>query len=159
MRIAPIIFLLLLVIPFYGCSHRQDEELPLREAVARYTRLLSEGYAKSDMSGMQDLVTPNQAARLDHRLNGLKLAKRRMESQLKELVPLAVTFETDRSTGQHAATMRTREVWDSRQVDPATGAVVKETRRLTYLLDYRFLQVDDRWLVDDVVVLEDKPTR
>lgn len=159
MRIAPIISLLLLVIPFCGCSHRQDEELPLREAVARYTRLLSEGYAKSDMSGMQELITPNQAARLDHRLNGLKLAKRRMESQLKELAPLAVSFETDRTTGQHTASVRTREVWDSRQVDLATGATVKETRRLTYLLDYRFLHIDDRWLIDDVVVLEDELAR
>jgi hypothetical protein len=148
--------MLVLAATLCGCSHRQEEEALLREAIARYTRLLPEGYVTFDMSGVQAVITPNQAARLDHRLGGLKLADRRMESKLKQIEYLAVALETDKTTGQKRATIKTREVWDTRQVDQATGATVRETHGLTYLLDYRFLQIDDRWLIDDVVVLEDK---
>ncbi|WP_298268745.1 hypothetical protein [Geobacter sp.] len=156
MRIWLVICLLLLAGGVCGCSdHRQEEESALRQQVERYTRLLAEGYVKFDMSGLRDVITPNHEARLEHRLNGLKMAKRRMESKLRKLDYLGVTFETDKPAKQRMATVRTREVWDVRQVDPVSGKTEKEIQGLTYLLDYQFLQVDDRWLIEDVVVLED----
>lgn len=159
MRIWLVICLLFLGGGLCGCSdHRQEEESILRQQVERYTRLLAEGYMKSDMAGLRDVITPNHEARLEHRLNGLKMAKRRMDSKLRSINYLGVAFETGQPANQRLATVKTREVWDVRHVDVVTGKTVKEVKGLVYELNYEFEQHDGVWQIDSVEVVSEKIT-
>ncbi len=151
---------LIVLLAVAGCVSNKEDEMPrVKDVILRYNHLLAEGYASFDMRGLSGLITPNQAARLDHRLMGLKMAKKRMDTRLENIEFLKVTFKNDKITKQRIATVRTRETWDIRYADLNNGRTVKKMDGAVYLILYSLQRKDEKWLIDNDTVMEEKSDR
>ena len=137
-----------------GCSRDGDaERRQFGELIRSYDDLLSQGYRDMNMAPAGKVVTAEHAARLDHRLAGLKRMNRRMESRLREVAVLDIDRRRDGT-----AFVTTREKWDIRQLDLPTREVVRDYHGFGYELRYEIVRQNNRWLVNAVTVLkEEKP--
>lgn len=146
----------LLLLAFAGCiSGSEEESNKIRETIKRYNQLLSESYMRADMALMEQVVSSNQASRLEHRLDALKMNRIRMEAELKKLEFIEVNFLSKKRDADKAVA-KTHETWNVRHVDIKTGNTVKKIDGLIYVMSYELIRKDNEWIVDDAVIVEEK---
>lgn len=135
-----------------ACSSTVDKDRSdVEETIKRYDALLSEGYLKMSMEGLNEVATANHMSRLTHRLEGLKQSKRKLEAKLMQIEFTDFQFlKTD------TAVVTTHEVWDIRHLDSESGEMVKDIRGFAYILKYSLRRLETRWFVDSVEVIEEK---
>ncbi len=156
-RIIAVAFLGLMILVIAGCNAGLKAEIPnIKNTIQKYDRLLAEGYIKMDMDGLKEVATQAHLITLNHRLEAFKIAKRRMESELKSVEFGEIKFLI-KKRNYKVVTVRTKEVWDIRHVDLDAKKTIKESKGFVYDLNYKLVKSADHWLVDGVEVLaEDK---
>lgn len=142
---------ILLVLCVTNCVSNSADIEKIKQTITRYDALLTEGFVKLDIAPLKEVVTENHMDRLGNRLSTLKTAKRRMDSKLKNIEFLEFAFPDKQS-----ASVKTRETWDVRHINTQTGKTVKEIKGLCYVLSYRLLKKNGKWLVEAVDVIEEK---
>ena len=50
----------------------------------------------------------------------------------------------------------TKEVWDIKHIDLKTQKVIKDHKGYQYEIDYRIIKQNDKWLIDDAEVINEK---
>lgn len=142
---------LLAVLALTGCGQRTGEQERVFEDLVRlYDARLAEAFARSDMAVMKDVVTTEHAARLEHRLEGLKIKKRRMEA-----AATGIEFRSIKKKDERTVVVETAEKWDIRHIDVSRQAVVREHRGFAYELRYEFVRPGSNWLISSVEVLSE----
>lgn len=149
------VVILLMVIWIGGCGVDAGQETrAVKDTILRYNELLTEGYAKMDMTLLQKAATQEQAQKVYTHMAALGEAKIRMESQLVD-----IAFVDIQLPEQNLARAKTRERWNYAHMRIDTelpGEAVMEG--LIYKLSYELVRKDDRWFVSSVSILEeDKP--
>lgn len=135
-----------------ACSSSVDKDRRnVEETIKRYDSLLSEGYLKMSMEGLNEVSTANHMSRLSHRIEGLIQNKRRLEAKLTK-----IEFTDFQFLKTGSAFVTTREVWDIRHVDSESGETVKEISGFAYVLKYTLRLQEARWFIDSVEVIEEK---
>lgn len=150
--IIAVTFLVVLVLA--GCGQRTGEQERVFEDLVRlYDARLAEAFAKSDMAVMKDVVTTEHAARLEHRLEGLKIKKRRMEAAVT-----GIEFQSIKKKDERTVVLETTEKWDIRHIDLSQGEVVRQHRGFTYELRYEIVNLNSKWVIQAVEVLSQGPS-
>jgi len=123
----------------------------VKDTILRYNQLLSEGYAKMNMTPLQEVATLEQATKVYHHMAALGEAEIRMESQLAGIEFLDIQFH-----GKDSARVKTKEKWNYVHISigskmPAQSVV----QDLIYNLSYELIKKNGKWLVSSVSVLEE----
>jgi hypothetical protein len=145
--------ILLTVIWIGGCHFgREKDTRVVKDTILRYNQLLAEGYAKMNMTPLQEVATAEQATRVYYHMAALREAKIRMESQLVDIEFLDIQFPK-----KDSAKVKTREKWNYTHINinskmPAQTVV----QGLIYNLSYDLIKKDGKWFVSSVSVLEEK---
>jgi hypothetical protein len=152
------LFFFTILIAVYVAGHgihaaegEERDKLAVQHTVLRYTQLLAEGYAKMDMTPLQEVATEEQALKAYYHMSALGAGKIRMESQL-----IDIDFLDTRLVDQDSAVVVTREKWNYTHIrtDIPGQTVVSG---LIYDIAYELVRQDGRWLVSSVSILkEDK---
>ena len=138
-----------------ACSRQPAVGDDFRTIIRRYDQQLAVLFMTYDLKPLKDSLTASHFNRLDHRLTGLKKAKRRMESIVRRIDFIEYRDDGSKKTGFPRALVTTRETWDIRHIDDQTGQVIKEVTGLEYDLSYEFEQHDGFWQIDAVNVLKE----
>ena len=136
-----------------GTGSEKHVLLAVQHTVLRYTQLLAEGYARMDMTHLQEVATQEQALKTYNHMSALGEAKIRMESSLED-----IEFTDIQLSDKDEARVKTREKWNYRHIgtDPKMPrqTVVED---LVYELAYDLVKRDGKWIVSSVSALaEDK---
>jgi hypothetical protein len=144
--------LLLAVIWISGCHFSTEKDTrAVKDTILRYNQLLSEGYAKMNMTPLQEVATLDHATKVYHHMAALGEAKIRMESQLVGIEFLDIQFP-----GENRAKVKTREKWNYTHVNINTKMPAQTVvQGLIYKLSYDLVKKDGKWLVSSVSVLEE----
>lgn len=135
-----------------GCHNGGGaESTAVKGTIMRYNQLLSDGYRSLNMNPLQEVATPEQATRLYHHMAALGEGKVRMDSTLKNIEFVKVTFPT---SGE--AAVNTRETWDFAHLDIGTGKKVYEERGFVYEMEYLLKPAQGRWIIYNVTTLGGK---
>ncbi len=151
--IKPVILILIISISgFYGCRKGRDGSvIHMKELIKQYNNLLSEAYITMDLTELNKILTENHAVRLETRLTNVRKSQRRMESELKKIEFKDIVFPDDKSV-----IVSTKEVWDIRHIDLKTKKMIKEHKGYVYDLRYELAKKGDTWLIDNVVVIDER---
>ena len=131
----------------------EQDSLNVQHTVLRYTQLLTQGYAKMNMTPLQEVATEQQALKAYNHMSALGSSKIRMESELVDIEFLGIQFSE-----KETARAQTREKWNYTHVNIDTQMPSQTTQGLIYNLSYELVKKDGKWLVASVSVIgEDKP--
>ncbi len=151
-----ILFILLAVICVYGCSISTGKDVQkVKDTILRYNQLLSEGYAKINMTPLREVATDEHATKVYHHMAALGESKVRMESQLVD-----IEFSDIQFPKEDLVRVKTKERWNYTHINidskmPAQTVV----QGLIYKLSYELVKKDGRWFVSSISVLEEnKPS-
>jgi hypothetical protein len=123
----------------------------VKDTILRYNQLLTEGYAKMDMTPLQKAATQGQAEKVYTHMAALGEAKIRMESQLVDIHFLDVQWPEE-----NVAQVKTRETWNYTHVNIDTKMPGQTTvAGLVYTLSYELVVEHGQWLVSSVTILEE----
>jgi hypothetical protein len=145
--IAVRLLLTLLFLFFAACSSENNGQNQVKATVMRYTDVLASCYKNMDMNPMQQVATPDHAAKLYSHMAALGEGRVRMESKLKKIGFEAVTFP---KPGTAAAT--TKEMWDFVHVNIDNGQKSMEKKDFPYEVTYELKKEGGHWLVTNTVV-------
>src|SRR4030042_2381746 len=146
-----LLVILLMGICICGCrAGTEKDTVAVKDTILKYNQLLSEGYAKMNMTPLREVATDEHALKVYHHMAALGEAKIRMESQLVNIEFLDIQFPQ-----KYSAKVKTKEKWDYTHVNigtkmPATTVV----QGLLYKLSYELIKKNGKWLVSSVSVLE-----
>lgn len=147
-----LVVVLLMVIWIGACSSdAKKDAVEVTHTILRYNQLLAQGYAKMDMTPLQEVATEEQARKLCRHMSALGVSRIRMESELVDIDFLDTQFPA-----RDLAQVKTREKWDYVHVktdEKMPSQTVVEG--LIYKLSYELVRKDDRWFVSSVSVLEE----
>jgi len=139
---------LVVAIALGGCNAAQSEPGAVKGTIMRYNQLLSDGYRSLNMNPLQEVATPEQATKLYHHMAALGEGKVKMDSTLKDIQFVKVTFpKPDESS------VTTREKWDFTHLDIASGRKVYEERDFVYEMEYGLKYVNGHWVIHQVTTL------
>lgn len=156
-----ILFLRLFIVPLIvimglsGCASKKERNIEkIKETIVLYDKLLAEGFSKRDITLLKEVATGSHIGRIEHRMNALHGANRRMDSNLKSIEFLEIEFLSVTS-----AKAQTRELWDIHHIDVKTQETIKELKDFEYKLNYNLMFRNDKWMIVSVDVWEggDKP--
>jgi hypothetical protein len=151
------VFVALLIIVWIGGCHAVTDKdiLDVKDTILRYNQLLSEGYAKMNMTPLKEVATEEHAQKVYYHMAALGEAKIRMESKL-----VNIEFSDIQFPKKDLAKVKTNEKWDYTHVNIGTKMPAqKVVKGLIYRLSYELVKTDGRWLVSSVSVLEEnKPS-
>lgn len=121
----------------------------VQHAVLRYCQLLAQGYAKMNMTNLQEVATQEQAFKVYNHMSALGEAKIRMVSSLEN-----IEFTDTQLSDKDGARVRTRERWNYTHIgtDPKIPSQTV-VEGLIYELAYALVRRDGKWLVSSVSVL------
>jgi hypothetical protein len=147
------IIILIAIMSIVGCRSGTEKDTKMvKDTILRYNQLLAEGYAKMNMTPLQEVATLEHATKVYHHMAALGEAKIRMESQLVGIEFLDIQFPK-----KDIAKVKTREKWNYTHVNINTKMPAQTiVKGLTYNLSYDLIKKDGRWLVSSVSVLEEK---
>ncbi len=150
-KISFICLMLLTVIVFLsGCTKSDKKEVELiKQSVMRYDQLLEAAYVMMVPGPLKEIATEEQTRKVMHHMYALKEGGIRIESELKEMEFLDINFLDDKR-----AIVRTKEIWDFRQVNFKTDKVVLDEKDVIHNLSYELIKENDKWLVNSVSVAE-----
>jgi len=151
-----ILIILLMVIWIGSCSIDTEKDTrQVKDTILRYNHLLSEGYARMNMTPLQEVATEEHALKVYHHMAALGEAKVRMESQLVGIEFLDIKFPK-----KDLVRVRTKEKWNYTHINIGSkmpGQTV--VQGLPYRLSYGLVKKDGRWFVSSISVLEEnKPS-
>lgn len=130
----------------------ERDRIAVEHTVLRYTQRLAEGYAKMNMTNLQEVATLEQAKKVYKHMSALGDAKIRMESELVDIEFLDIQVVEPGS-----AEVKTREKWNYTQVNTDTKMPSRPpVTGLIYTLSYKLVRQDDRWLVSSVSTVEER---
>ena len=144
--------ILVVVICIAGCRFGAEKNVPeVKNTILRYNQLLAEGYARMNMTPLQEVATLEQATKVYHHMAALGEAKIRMESKLAGIEFLDIQFP-----GKDSARVKTKEKWNYVHISigskmPAQTVV----QGLIYNLSYDLIKKNGKWLVSSVSVVEE----
>jgi hypothetical protein len=147
------VFVTLSIIVWIGGCHAVTEKdiVDVKDTILRYNQLLSEGYAKMNMTPLKEVATEEHAQKVYYHMAALGEAKIRMESKL-----VNIEFSDIQFPGKDLARVKTREKWDYTHVSINTEMPARTVvQGLIYRLSYELVKTDGRWLVSSVSVLEE----
>ena len=141
-----------MVISIVGCRFGAEKDIPeVKNTILRYNQLLAEGYARMNMTPLQEVATLEQATKVYHHMAALGEAKIRMESRLVGIEFLDIQFP-----GENLAKVKTREKWNYTHVNINTKMPAQSVvQGLIYNLSYDLIRRNGKWLVSSVSVLEE----
>jgi len=154
--LAVLSLLMVLLVVFCGCGRKPQEQEQFKKLIHAYTINLAAAFAAQDLKPFGESLTASHFNRLDHRLTGMKMAGRKMESRPERIEFREFRDLGDKQLGFPRFRVTTREVWHVRHVDIGTGQATKEVRGLVYELSYEFELHDGIWQVDSVEVISQK---
>jgi hypothetical protein len=126
----------------------------IQHTVLHYNQLLAEGYAKMNMTNLQEAAIQEQALKAYHHMSALGSAKIRMEAELVDIEFLDVELAE-----KNLAKVTTTEKWNYTHVGMDAGLPNQTVvRGLIYELAYELVKCDGRWLVSSVSVLKEDKT-
>lgn len=136
------IFVIFLIIMWIGGCYvdAKKDTREVKDTILIYNQLLAEGYAKMDMTPVQEVATEEQAQKLYHHMSALGEAKIRMESELVDIEFLDIQLPE-----KDLARVKTKEIWNYIHVNIDTkmpGQTVVEG--LIYKLSYELVRNDGR---------------
>ena len=133
---------------FFGTGKETKE---VKDTILRYNQLLAEGYARMNMTPLQEVATLEQATKVYHHMAALGEAKIRMESKLAGIEFLDIQFP-----GENLAKVKTKEKWNYTHVNINTKMPAQSVvQGLIYNLSYELVKKNGKWLVSSVSVLEE----
>ena len=146
------IIILIAIMSIVGCRFSTEKDTrAVKETILRYNQLLSEGYARMNMTPLQEVATLDQATKVYHHMAALGEAKIRMESRLVGIEFLDIQFP-----GKDLARVRTRERWNYTHVNIGTKMPAQSVvQGLIYNLSYELIKKEGKWLVSSVSILEE----
>ena len=154
LRMTTRLFFAVVVIWVGGCGADTDDEIrAIQYTVLRYTQLLAEGYARMDVTPLQEVATQRQTLKVYNHMSALGEAKIRMQSSLED-----IEFKDIQLSDKDGARVKTREKWNYRHIgtDPKLPSQTV-VEGLIYELAYALVRRDGKWVVSSVSVLaEDK---
>jgi hypothetical protein len=147
------ILIIILIVSINGCLFGTGKETKeVKDTILRYNHLLAEGYAKMNMTPLQEVATPEHATKVYYHMAALGEAKIRMESKLINIEFLDIQFPK-----KDIARVKTREKWNYTHVNINTKMPAQTVvQGLIYNLSYDLIKKDGRWLVSTISVLEEK---
>lgn len=143
--------IILMLVVLSRCSFDSPDIKAAKETIRKYNRYIADGYAKMDMKALKEAATEGEISRVFHHMITLKESKIRLESQLKDLIFETVTVKAD-----NTILVRTKEVWDFKQIGSTTGTLETQATDVVHILSYEVVRQGGRWLVNKVTPLEDK---
>ena len=164
-----IIIVILILAVTYSCSPEAEKSVEtikaeteiekisegeIKDIIERYNKLLAGAYITNDTKGMKEVITADHDARLYHRLSNIAKSKRQMQSELKKLKFSDVRFLNDKT-----ASVKTGEAWDIIHYDLNTQQTIKEHKGYLYELKYEVVKQKGNWLINNVEVLDEKPSQ
>jgi hypothetical protein len=113
--------------------------------IKRYNQLLSEGYKTTNMTKLQEVVTPELAEKAYYHMAAIGEGKTRMMSELKKID----FIETDCSNPVKCRVV-TKEQWDFGFVDILTGQKSNEVKDYIYDVQYLLENRQGRWVIVEI---------
>ena len=126
----------------------------IKNLIERYNKLLAGAYITNYTKDMKEIITGDHDARLYHRLSNIAKSKRQMQSELKKLEFSDVRFLNDKTVS-----VKTKEAWDIKHYDLNTQQTIKEHKGYLYELRYEVVKQKGNWLINNVEVLDEKPSQ
>jgi hypothetical protein len=123
----------------------------VKDTIFKYNELLAQGYAKMDVTPLQEVATQEQAKKVYNHMAALGEGKIRMEAQLMDIDFLDVQFSE-----KNVAQVETRETWNYTHANTDTkmpGQTIVEG--LIYTLSYQLVMGHGQWFVSSVRVLQE----
>lgn len=147
----PVIVFMLIWIGGCGVDTAKDPRA-VKDTILRYNQLLTEGYAKLNMTRLREVATEAHAQKPYHHMSALGEANIRMESELVDIEFLDIQLPKKDLAG-----VRTREKWNYSHTNidskmPSQTVV----QGLIYTLSYELVRKDGRWFVSSVSALEEE---
>lgn len=124
----------------------------IKETIMRYDALLSQGYAKTDMTSLQEVAEKEQALKAFRHMAALGDAKKKMTSELVD-----IQFLDIRLVRENAVQVKTRETWNYAYTN--IGAQIPDptsARTVVYNLSYDLAKKNNRWYVVTVDAMEEE---
>jgi hypothetical protein len=148
-----VVIIVLTIMCISGCRVGTEKDIhEVKDTILRYNQLLSEGYAKMNMTPLKEVATEEHAVKVYHHMAALGEAKVRMESKLVNIEFTDIQFPK-----KDFAKVKTKEKWDYTHVNIGTKMPAQTVvQGLIYKLSYDLIKKDGRWLVSSISVLEEK---
>jgi hypothetical protein len=148
-----VVIIVLTIVYICGCRVSTEEGIQeVKNTILRYNQLLAEGYAKMNMTLLQEVATLDHATKVYHHMAALGEAKIRIESQL-----VGIEFLDTQFPKKDLARVKTREKWNYTHVNINTKMPTQTVvKGLIYNLSYDLVRKDGKWLVSSVSILEKK---
>lgn len=149
-RISSKLFILLIVLIIsFSCSLRNMQAV--EQTILRYNELLAMGYAEMNMSGLGEVATENQVAKVYIHMAAMGEGKVRIVSDLTNILIKDIGFPE-----WNVAQATTREIWNYVHINIKTQKIDKTVEGIEYKLLYDLVRHKGKWFVNDVVSITEE---